>query len=237
LPLRLIGIGPRSSVVQVDDEMLDIRFGVWRVRTPLDNIAGVRITGPYNPLTALGIRIGLRDRGLTFGTSVGPGVCITFHEPVATSAPTLLIRHPGLTVTVEDPQGLATALVRTAGDAVDRDDVDDEVVHLVEQLEQVEQRRLRQEAQRRQRELQEAEQEQREQQKAQEQSRERARQRRAAREAAETASTRAARTSTRAPRKQTAKTSTASAPKVAKRTSTRTPARRSDARKAPAARS
>jgi len=41
-------------------------------------------------------------------------VCLEFHEPVTGIDPLGLIRHPGLTVTVADPEGLAAALAADA---------------------------------------------------------------------------------------------------------------------------
>jgi hypothetical protein len=81
--LRLIGIGPGTSSVLLDDGYLDVRFGAWRLRTPVSNLKDVSVTGPYNPLTALGVRVSLADRGLTFGTTAARGVCVTFRRPIS----------------------------------------------------------------------------------------------------------------------------------------------------------
>jgi hypothetical protein len=43
-PLR---VNPESAWVEVDDVTFDARFGHWRVRTPLTNITGAEVTGPY----------------------------------------------------------------------------------------------------------------------------------------------------------------------------------------------
>jgi hypothetical protein len=50
------------------------------------------------------------DRGLTMATNGDRGVCIRFREPVAGIEPTGRIRHPGLTVTVADCDGLLARL-------------------------------------------------------------------------------------------------------------------------------
>ena len=50
------------------------------------------------------------DRGLTFATNGDRGVCIKFHRSVRGIAPLGLLRHPALTVTVEDVDGLVARL-------------------------------------------------------------------------------------------------------------------------------
>jgi hypothetical protein len=114
--LRLSGVSPRTAVVRVHPDRLHARFGPVAVETPLDNVRDVRRTGPYRWYRTIGIRLSLVDRGLTFGSSVDDGVCIRFHRPVAGLAG---IRHPGLTVTVADPDALVTAL-RAAHQGIDR---------------------------------------------------------------------------------------------------------------------
>ncbi|MCO8128282.1 hypothetical protein NHL50_13815 [Acidimicrobiia bacterium EGI L10123] len=105
------GVRPSTAVVRVSDEQLDARFGPWRVRTPLANVAGTQRTGPYTlPKTAGPAHLSLADRGITFATNGDAGLCIGFHEPVTGIDPFRLIRHPGLTVTVADLDGLEQLL-------------------------------------------------------------------------------------------------------------------------------
>jgi hypothetical protein len=83
------------------------------VRTPTSNIARVEVTGPYAFLKTAGpARLGITDRGLTFASNGERGVCITFHSPVPGIDPFGRIRHPDLTVTVLDVDGLMKALAR-----------------------------------------------------------------------------------------------------------------------------
>ena len=99
------------AYVDVTETALVARFGLWLVSTPLSNIEGASITGPYRWWkVAGGPRVSMADRGLTFATNADRGVCIRFREPVPGVEPTGTIRHPGLTVTVADPQGLVDAL-------------------------------------------------------------------------------------------------------------------------------
>ncbi|MGW5720923.1 hypothetical protein ACWEVP_32445 [Amycolatopsis sp. NPDC003865] len=104
-------LGARSGL-ELDADGLRVRFGPWSVTTPLANIAGAEASGPFTPLRALGVRLSLADRGLTFGTTTEGGVCLRFREPVRGIDPWGLIRHPGLTVTVCEPDLVAEAINR-----------------------------------------------------------------------------------------------------------------------------
>jgi hypothetical protein len=110
VPLALVGVRPTTSRIVIEEETLDVRFGLWRVRTPLANVAGAELSGLLSPWRALGVRLSLADRGLTFGSDPLGGVCIRFREPVRGIDPLGLVRHPALTVTVEAPERLAARL-------------------------------------------------------------------------------------------------------------------------------
>lgn len=105
------GVRPSNAVVHVTDEQMDARFGPWRVRTPLANVAGTERSGPYTLARTAGpAHLSMADRGITFATNGDAGLCIRFHEPVTGIDPFRVIRHPGLTVTVADLDGLEAAL-------------------------------------------------------------------------------------------------------------------------------
>ena len=110
LPLAAIGVRPSTCEVVVTEELLDARYGPLRLQTPLSNVRSASITGPYLAIRAIGPRGSMVDHGATFGTNTERGVCITFHEPVGALLGRDRFRHPGLTVTVEDPEGLIDAL-------------------------------------------------------------------------------------------------------------------------------
>ena len=106
-----LGITPRTASVEVDGDRVLARFGLWRLSTSLDNVEGTEVSGPYSPFKTIGpAHLSVADRGLTFATNSRRGLCIRFREPVAGIEPTGRLRHPGLTVTVADVDGLATAL-------------------------------------------------------------------------------------------------------------------------------
>jgi hypothetical protein len=110
-PAHLFGITPETAWVEVTEETFRAHFGRWRVTTPLANISAVETTGPYAFLKTAGpARLAITDRGLTFATNGERGVLISFHSAVRGLTPTGLLRHPELTVTVEDVDGLAALL-------------------------------------------------------------------------------------------------------------------------------
>ena len=103
--------------MEVGDEAFEARFGPWHVRTPLTNITDVDVTGPYAFWKTGGpARLAITDRGLTFATNGDRGVLVLFKTPVRGLDPLGLLRHPELTVTVADVDGLA-ALLRHRADA------------------------------------------------------------------------------------------------------------------------
>jgi hypothetical protein len=107
------GITAEGSRVEVTDGNLHARFGPWDVQTPVDNIAAVHRTGPFSLPRVIGPpRVSLADRGLTFASTSSGGLCIEFRHPVPGILPLSVIRHPALTVTVEDPDALARDLAR-----------------------------------------------------------------------------------------------------------------------------
>jgi hypothetical protein len=112
LPLLLYGVTPARADVTVDDERVLIRFGPWAVDIPRSHISQVEVTGPFQWWKAIGIRMSLVDRGITFGTTAAAGACLQLSEPVSVrlGRRTVPLRHPGVTVTVADPGGLARLL-------------------------------------------------------------------------------------------------------------------------------
>lgn len=113
LPALLFGVTHRSAEVCVDDTMLQIRFGPWRVRTSLDNVVSTTRTGPFSLIKTMGpARLSFADRGLTCATNSEQGLCIRFAKPVRGLDPLGLVRHPAVTVTVADCNSLAETLGR-----------------------------------------------------------------------------------------------------------------------------
>jgi hypothetical protein len=116
-PLALLGVTPWTAHVDVSDEDLAVRFGPWSLTTPLSNVEGASITGPYLPFKVLGPHVSLADAGVTFGTTWRRGVCVRFRRPVAGALPTGLLKHPAATVTVAEPERLVALLERVPSGA------------------------------------------------------------------------------------------------------------------------
>jgi len=63
-------VTPERAWVEVRQDELEARFGRWLVRTPVHNVVGIEVTGPYSFLRTAGPpRLGVTDRGLTFATN------------------------------------------------------------------------------------------------------------------------------------------------------------------------
>jgi hypothetical protein len=105
------GVRPsRDGVTLTDDNRFVATFGFFRVDTPISNVAGAHVTGPYRWWTAVGARISFVDDGLTFGTTSRRGTCVHFRQKLPSR---LGFRpHSALTVTVADPDGLVGALTQ-----------------------------------------------------------------------------------------------------------------------------
>lgn len=69
------------------------------------------VTGPYHLIKVAGPpRLSLSDRGVTFATNRQVGACIQLRRAHRAIEPLGLLRHPSVTVTVDDPEGLCQLL-------------------------------------------------------------------------------------------------------------------------------
>ena len=106
------GALPGRDGVTLTTDRFRATFGILRLDTPLDNVAGGHITGGYRWYTAVGARLSFVDDGLTFGTNPEHGVCVHFRTPVRR---VIGFRpHSALTVTVADCDGLVEAIGEVA---------------------------------------------------------------------------------------------------------------------------
>ena len=106
------GVTPATSGVTVAEDELRVRFGLWSLRTPVDNVAGVEQTGAFSFVRTAGPpHLSFTDLGVTFATNGDQALCVRFSEPVRVLDPTgRVLRHPAATLTVADPAALASAL-------------------------------------------------------------------------------------------------------------------------------
>jgi len=113
--LALIGVMPGTAYVSLSAERLVARFGPWTCETPVANVRAVCRTGPYRWFKAIGVRGSFVDRGLTFGTTTAGGACVLLRQPVPGLVPVGSLRHPGLTLTVAEPERFVASLRQRAG--------------------------------------------------------------------------------------------------------------------------
>jgi hypothetical protein len=107
------GITPRTAGVTVADGELRVRYGPWRLRTPVANIDSAELTGDFAFLKTAGPpHLSFSDRGISFTTNGERAVCLQFRAPVPGIEPTGRLTHPGATLSVADPEGLARAIGR-----------------------------------------------------------------------------------------------------------------------------
>jgi hypothetical protein len=108
---RPFAVTPATSTVEVGPRWLFVRYGPWRLVTPRANIASTEVTGDFSFVRTAGPpHLSLTDRGVSFTPNGDRALCVRFHEPVPAIDPAGLVRHPGATLGVADPEALAAAL-------------------------------------------------------------------------------------------------------------------------------
>jgi hypothetical protein len=140
LASAMVGVLPSHACVELADGQLLARFGPWQVQTSIENIDSVEVTGPYAWPKVIGPpHLSLKDLGLTFAGTASKGVCIHFRTPVRGIEPLGLIRHPSLTVTVDDPEALVRELRDRLRDKADEGVIEDPYEEVEEELERIDQ--------------------------------------------------------------------------------------------------
>ena len=105
--VRLFTATPATAHADLGDELF-IRFGRFRFRTPMTNVAKYRIEGPFIWIKAIGVRRSLRGGDVSFCGSAHGGVRIDLVEPV----PWGPFHVPAVWVGADDLDGLAAELAR-----------------------------------------------------------------------------------------------------------------------------
>lgn len=107
----VFGVLPATTWAELGPAGLRVRFGLWRLQTGLDNIAGAERSGGFSWIKTAGpAHLSFADRGVTFATNGDDAVCVRFRTPVPAIDPTRTIRHPGATLTLSDPQAFLDRL-------------------------------------------------------------------------------------------------------------------------------
>ena len=112
--LAMIGVTPGTAHVTLTPDLLVARFGPWTCATSVGNVREVCRTGPYRWFKVIGPRGSFVDRGLTFGTTTKAGVCVLLREPVPGLTPVDSLRHPGITLTLAEPERFVASMRRRA---------------------------------------------------------------------------------------------------------------------------
>ena len=113
--LRLFGVKADSPPVVRLDGDLDVEFGRFRFRTPVANIVSWRIEGPWQWITAIGVRRSVRHGDVSFAGSPRGGVRVDFRDRVRWG----IFRVPAVYLGVEDLEGLAAELAQRGIPGVD----------------------------------------------------------------------------------------------------------------------
>ena len=108
---RPLGITAATTSVEVGPHWLYVRYGPWKLLTPRTNVVAAHITGDFSFIKTAGPpHLSLSDRGVTMASNGDRALCLEFAQPVTAIDTTGVIRHPGATLSVADPEGLAAAL-------------------------------------------------------------------------------------------------------------------------------
>lgn len=102
----LFGATPETAWAEVDAGGVRASFGRFHLDAAIDNIVGWRIEGPFRWITAIGVRMSIRHRDLSFAGSPHGGVRMDFGVRV----PYGPLRIPALYVGADDLDAFAAAL-------------------------------------------------------------------------------------------------------------------------------
>jgi hypothetical protein len=102
----LFGATPATAWAAIDDDAVSARFGRFSFSTPLANVERYRIEGPWRWITAIGVRMSIRHRDISFAGSPHGGLRLDFRERITW----LIFRVPAYYVAPADLAGFAAAL-------------------------------------------------------------------------------------------------------------------------------
>jgi hypothetical protein len=100
------GVRPDRAWVDVGDGAIRVRFGRFEVTAPIADARRWRIEGPWLWITAIGVRMSIRHRDLSFAGSPRGGVRVDFDPRVRYR----FFRLPAVYYGVEDLDGFAAEL-------------------------------------------------------------------------------------------------------------------------------
>jgi hypothetical protein len=112
------GVRPDRAFLELGDgpdgEVL-VGFGWATFRTPLANVGGWRLEGPWKWITAIGVRVNWIHRDVSFDGSAHGGVRLDLRRPVHW----FVLNVPAIYVSVDDLDAVAAALTARGIPGVD----------------------------------------------------------------------------------------------------------------------
>ena len=107
LVVRLFGATPSTAYAEIGDDLL-IRFGWFTFRTTLANVDRYRVEGPFTWIKAIGVRMSVRHRDVSFCGSAHGAVRMDLKQPVRWGP----FRLPAVWAGVDDLEAFAADLAR-----------------------------------------------------------------------------------------------------------------------------
>jgi hypothetical protein len=102
------GVTPDRAWASIDSGTVTVRFGRFEFTAPVTNVTRWRIEGPWRWVTAIGVRMSIRHRDISFAGSPRGGVRLDFRSPVHWGR----LAVPAIYVGVQDLEGFAGELSR-----------------------------------------------------------------------------------------------------------------------------
>lgn len=102
----LFGATRATAWAEVGDGAVSARFGRFAFGVPLAEIVSYRIEGPFRWITAIGVRVSVRHRDVSFAGSPHGGVRIDFRRRIAWGP----LAVPAFYVGADDLDAFAAAL-------------------------------------------------------------------------------------------------------------------------------
>ena len=109
LLLRIaFGATPDRAWASIDAGIVTVRFGRFEFTVPVTSVTRWRIEGPWRWITAIGVRMSIRHRDISFAGSPRGGVRLDFGSPVRWGP----FAVPAIYAGVQDLEGFAGELSR-----------------------------------------------------------------------------------------------------------------------------
>jgi hypothetical protein len=109
-PLLRVAFGatPDRAWASVDAESVIVHFGRFELAAPVASVTRWRIEGPWHWVTAIGIRLSIRHRDISFAGSPRGGVRLDLGTPVRWGP----LSIPAIYAGVDDLEGFAGEFTR-----------------------------------------------------------------------------------------------------------------------------